>query len=66
MPDARVTRSTREVVFHLRDGSFRSWPISARSLAAFIDLGVPEEVIGSYFGVTADEVSALANSYELH
>ena len=33
-----------------------TWPLPAGSLAALIDLGVPDEKIAAYFGVDANAV----------
>ncbi|ESR24924.1 hypothetical protein [Lutibaculum baratangense] len=58
-----VTPSTREIVFHIRGGAFRCWPVSPRALEALREMGLTEATIAQYFNVDPDEVRALASKY---
>ena len=42
-----------------------SWPLCPASLAALIDLGMPDGKIGEYFGIAAGKVTALRRQYGL-
>lgn len=39
------------------------WPLAAASLAALIDLGMPDDEIANYFGVRTENVAQLRRSY---
>jgi len=42
------------------------WPVAAATLAALVDLGMPDDEIANYFGVEAGKVAALRGRYGLN
>jgi hypothetical protein len=42
-----------------------TWPIPASWLAALVDMGMTDELIGRYFSVTVPEVASLRRHYRL-
>ncbi len=42
-----------------QQGAFRAWPVSRRGLAALKDLGMSDDQIARYFGVTSKDVERL-------
>lgn len=41
------------------------WPVAPASLAALVDLGMPDDEIAKFFGVDAGKVAALRGRYGL-
>jgi hypothetical protein len=44
---------------------YRPWPIGLRELATLVDLGLPDDRIARYFGVSPEKVSALRTDFGL-